>query len=132
MKYEKIKVNATRTIAIFDSTYEESYEELLVLSRRMLELLPDPSIGPAERLERIARIVPESMRYSDYTKTARTKLNYLKQRLEELVPEEGETSMDKLEILVDRINKKFPELSNERLFVKLEKMGDNRISDIGR
>ena len=69
---------------------------------RILELLPDPPICPEERLERIARLEPSSVLRSANHRTARTKLNDLRNRLNELVPEAQGEPLAQLETLVDR------------------------------
>lgn len=131
MNYKTIKQpEFEMTLPLFETDYKAVCGELTALSKRMLELLPDPSIGPEERLERIARIVPYSLLQSKNMKTARTKLNNLKNRLNELVPDTELTALEKLEILIERVNKRMPEPGT--FFEKLEELGDKRVSDIGR
>ncbi|WP_036833613.1 hypothetical protein, partial [Pontibacillus litoralis] len=69
----------------FNESFEEICTELKSISDRLYELLPDTSLSPDERLERLARVVPTSLLISDNHKTARSKLNKLRYRLDELV-----------------------------------------------
>lgn len=108
--------------------FAEVREELLRLSTRLAELLPDPSIGPDERLERLARIVPNSVMVSQHRLTARTKLTNLRRRLDELVPGEASHS-EKLETLVRELNQLVP--GEMRVIDKLERLGDFRGTDTG-
>ncbi|NCN41947.1 hypothetical protein GW916_11945 [bacterium] len=119
-----------RTLPIFEDDYEKVCQELTSLSKRLLELLPDPSIGPEERLERLARVAPHTLMISRNVRTARSKLSDLKHRLSELVPDEALSSIQKLEFLISKANQLSPEAGT--LFEKLEELGDIRISDIGR
>ncbi len=131
MNYEEYTVKeSVQTIPVFDENFESIKIELEAVSKRLLELLPDPSIGPEERIERIARIVPSSLMNSTYRKTARTKLSYIRNRLNELVPGQELTTLEKINYLVDLIEKKVPNYNT--LFERLELMGDKRTSDIGR
>jgi len=130
MDYQEV-VTLERDITI--PKYEESFqhvcENLVSLSTRLRDLLPDPSIGPQERLERIARIVPNSLMISQNYRTARAKLKDLRHRLDELVPEPMSYEK-KLDFLVTKINDRVP--GEKRLVEKLELLGDRRISDTGR
>lgn len=120
---------------VYTIDYTESFdsvcEHLTALSERLLELLPDPSLSPDERLERIARVVPSSTLKSAYHQTARTKLNRLRARLDELVPRDDLCYAEKLEWLVARVHELVPG-DEPRLFKKLEAFGDHRRSDMGR
>jgi predicted nuclease with TOPRIM domain len=115
----------------YEEPFEEVCEHLVRLSTRLQELLPDPSLSPDERLERIARVIPTSVLISDHHKTARTKLNQLRRRLSELVPDETLDHHQKLEYLVEQVHALVP-TDEPRLFKKLEALGDGRRSDIGR
>ncbi len=119
---------------IYEPQYDESFEDvkkhLIGLSQRLYELLPDITLSPDERLERIARIIPTSILISDNYKTGRVKLRRLRNRLDELVPNNEMDYYEKLEYLVNRVNELVPE--DILFFKKLEKIGDKRKSDIGR
>ncbi|WP_391205456.1 hypothetical protein [Psychrobacillus sp. L4] len=123
-----------KTLEQYKPIYTESFEEvctnLKLISSRLYELLPDVTLSPDERLERIARIVPSSLLCSDHHKTARTKLKKLRTRLDELVPDSTLSYSQKLEYLVDLVNNRIPD--DLLLFEKLESIGDKRKSDIGR
>ena len=103
---------------------------LKALSSRLYELLPDITLSPDERLERIARIIPTSILCGEHHKTARTKLNQLRRRLDELVQDNDMDYYQKLEYLVNLVNETVP--GDMPLFKKLETIGDKRKSDIGR
>jgi hypothetical protein len=115
-------------VPAFRFSYPEVYSRLRELSLRLRDELPDPSIGPEERLERIARVVPDSIRVSSNLLTGYTKLMRLRARLDELVPGPME-DVEKLEILLSRIHELVP--GDMRLIEKLETMHDFRYSDTG-
>ena len=120
------------TVPNFGEEFAEVCRRLESMSKRLQELLPDPSIGPEERLERLARIVPQSVVQSAQVRTARSKWEFLRRRLSELTPEmNGSSEEERLEALIRRIEEARPEVEGG-LFAKLEAMGDDRISDIGR
>lgn len=116
---------------IFNESFEEVCSELKSISDRLYELLPDTSLSPDERLERLARVIPTSLLISDNHKTARSKLNKIRYKLDELVPDRQLSYLDKLETLVN-ITNSLVEEDDIRFFKKLEKIGDYRRSDIGR
>ncbi|RAG80679.1 hypothetical protein DN069_36910 [Streptacidiphilus pinicola] len=108
--------------------YQDVVDELVRLSVKLLAHLPDPSLGPDERLERIARVVPTSQLQSANRRSARNKLVALRRRLDELVPGELPAE-EKLDLLIARVNELVP---GDRPFIaKLETMGDFRATDIG-
>jgi hypothetical protein len=123
------------TCATFIPQWEEPYEEVCAaltrISQRLLDLLPDPSIGPEERLERLARVVPTSVLVSARHLTARTKLNALRARLDELVPIDGLDHCQKLERLVESLDHLVTE-EGLTTYQKLERLGDGRLADNGR
>lgn len=127
--------NDYKPLENYTPSYKESFEEvcehLLRLCQRLYDLLPDITLSPDERLERLARVVSESVLVSDYHKTARTKLNRLRRRLDELVPDPQLDCDAKLEFLVTQVHALVPG-EEPRLFKKLEQLGDRRRSDIGR
>lgn len=109
--------------------FEDVVDELTGLSLRLLKLLPDPSIGPSERLERLARVVPSSQLHSAHRRTARSKLTELRRRLEELVPDPSLTSAQRLEWLISRLDELVP--GDGTTISKLETIGDYRTTDAG-
>lgn len=112
----------------FAESFDEVFEHLRSLSSRLQELLPDPGIGPEERLERIARVVPDSVRVTANMQTGRAKLQRLRGRLDELVP--GDLPHEeKLEQLVRRVGELVPE--GDRFIDRLETLGDYRLTDTG-
>lgn len=113
-----------------DESQEAVIKELMQLSGTLQDLLPDSSLSPLERVERLARVVPESIQNSSEHLTARKKLNQIRLRLAELVPHEDLTALEKIERLVQKVHELVPGPS-ERLFEKLEKIGDCRLIDNG-
>ncbi|EJR73599.1 hypothetical protein ORN01_21990 [Bacillus cereus] len=118
----------------YKPNFTENYEEVCVhlkgISQKLYDLLPDISLSPDERLERLARVIPKSILISENHKTARTKLNKLRNRLDELVPDENLDYYQKIDYLVGIANNMVPE--DIKLYKKLEKIDDYRLSDIGR
>lgn len=106
----------------------EVVDELVRLSVKLLTHLPDPSLGPDERLERVARVVPTSQLQSAHRRSARNKLVNLRRRLDELVPGDL-TSEEKLDALIARVHQLVPD--DMPFILKLETMGDFRATDIG-
>lgn len=112
-----------------DQPFQEAVAELMSISIKLIELMPDPSLGPNERLERLSRAIPASQMQSEHRKSARNKLKVLKRRLNELVPELEDNSDAQITFLTDKIHRLIP---GDVPFVnKLERMGDHRSSDIG-
>ena len=98
--------------------------ELLKLSAKLQKLLPDPSLSPDERLERLARVVQSRVPLLEHLQPANTKLHKLKNRLDELVPGSGNASA-KVDKLVNILNK-ISNLKKGTVVKKLEAMGDPR------
>jgi len=113
----------------YDEPFEDVVAELSTLSVALLRLLPDPSLSPDERLERLARVVPHSQMVSAHRRTARAKLRDLRTRLAELVPDAGLSSAERLQHLIDTVDALVP--GDARLIQKLERIGDNRTTDTG-
>ncbi|MCY7858255.1 hypothetical protein MOB44_16535 [Bacillus sonorensis] len=114
----------------FEEDFEEVCRHLQAHSHRLFELLPDISLSPDERLERLARVIPTSILKSANHKTAREKLNGLRHRLDELIPDQNMSYYDKIEYLVNIADEMVP--GQMKMYEKLEKIGDKRWSDIGR
>jgi predicted nuclease with TOPRIM domain len=115
----------------FEEPFDDICKELMEICRRLECLLPDPTLSPLERLERLARVAPHSVLQSEHHRTARSKLNSLRHRINDLVPSPQLSSLEKIEFLVSRTHQLVPE-PMEKFFMKLEKLGDRRPSDIGR
>lgn len=109
---------------------EEVDNRLARLSFKLQMLLPDPSIGPMERIERLARVIPSSYQLGEHHRTARSKLMEIEKRLESLVPDKNMNSEQKVDYLVGLINKLVPE-ETDRICQKLQFIGDNRLRDNG-
>ncbi|GIN69097.1 MULTISPECIES: hypothetical protein [Bacillus] len=114
----------------FEEDFEEVCRHLQAHSQRLFELLPDISLSPDERLERLARVIPTSILKSANHKTAREKLNGLRHRLDELIPDQNMSYYDKIEYLVNIADEMVP--GQMKMYEKLEEIGDKRWSDIGR
>lgn len=115
-----------------EEPFAEVCERLTALCARLYELLPDATLSPMERLERLARVVPDSTLLSEHHRTGRSKLNELRHRLSELLPNDESDELAKIETLVARVHALVPHDFQGRFFRKLEHMGDRRRSDIGR
>ncbi len=98
--------------------------ELKMLSDALFELLPDKSLSPMERVERMARVVEAREPKPEHLKSAAEKLAELKLRINELVP--GEHShFDKLLGMQIRLNSLVGlERANLSAIQKLEIIGD--------
>lgn len=105
-------------------------ERLTRLSFKLQRLLPDPSLGPMERIERLARLIPISYQLGWHHRTARSKLIEIEERLNSLVPDQALTSEQKVDFLVGLANELVPE-KTDRLCQKLQFIGDNRLRDNG-
>lgn len=123
-----MEINDKQWIAQYDESFDEVCRNLKDISLTLQEWLPDPSIGPEERLERLARVIPHSILCSENRLNARTKLNRLRRRLIELVPHiEGDK--ERLQYLYDCVNERIP--GNQSLIEKLEQIKDFRGTDTG-
>ena len=100
--------------------------ELKSLSDALYELLPDKSLSPFERLERLGRVVEPRDPHLEDLQSAATKLQRLKDRINELVPGEGSPheKLIGLELALDE--QAGVELSGQSVISKLEKLGDPR------
>lgn len=105
-------------------------ERLIRLSFKLQRLLPDPSLGPMERIERLARLIPNSYQLGQHHRTARSKLIEIEERLNSLVPDQGLTFEQKIDFLVGLADDLVPE-QTDRLCQKLQFIGDNRLRDNG-
>lgn len=100
--------------------------ELKTLSDALYELLPDKSLSPFERLERLGRVVEPREPRMEELQPAAVKLARLQERLNELVPE-GVSVLEKLVGLEMALDKQVGiELAGKPAISKLEKLGDPR------
>ncbi|WLD57973.1 hypothetical protein NFC81_14850 [Salinispirillum sp. LH 10-3-1] len=109
---------------------EDVNAELIATSVILRDLLPDPSLGPMERIERLARVIEDSVQIGQYHRTARIKLKEINDRLDDLVPHEYMTAIEKIKHLVSLADQLVPE-ETERLCQKLQYIGDRRLRDNG-
>lgn len=115
----------------FVENYDQVSDELKKIALKLQELLPDPAISAEERLERLSRVIKGSQLNSNFHKSARTKLNHLRNRLDELIP----GNMDYVEkvVILEKLAYQQSEFKEfETMCERLQFIGDNRISDIGR
>lgn len=130
-KYEKeIYFKKSEYRKNFEESFENVVIELTKISEKLFELLPDKSINSEERIERLARLVPESVMESEFSRTARTKLNIIRRKLEYLVPDTNLNYYQKIDYLVAIANRLVPD--KEKFIEKLEEIDDFRRTDNGR
>jgi hypothetical protein len=100
--------------------------ELAALSSKLYWLLPDPSLSPFERLERLGRVVEERTPDFEQLQSASVKLRYLRKRIDELVP--GDLTPErKIDLLLEKLDTMVG--VSEKAFApiqKLELLGDPR------
>jgi len=113
----------------FDESFVEAAQELIDISVFLINLSPDPTLSPEERLERLARVVPTSEIATNYRKSVRNKLRPIKARLDQLVPGLAGQPMAQLQHLVGRVDDLVPGTLTPT--EKLERIGDYRNTDIG-
>ncbi|MEZ5421760.1 MAG: hypothetical protein R2682_01530 [Pyrinomonadaceae bacterium] len=103
---------------------QEAAIRLASISERLATLLPDPSLSPDERLERLARVVQDRIPQREHLQPAVAKVAKLTNRLDELVP--GDMSAEeKIAVLANRAS----ELCNDEsksCVEALELLGDKR------
>lgn len=128
--YQALKDQTSSSEEIFSESMQNVCNELGSICLKLQKLLPDPSLGPMERIERLARIVPHSLQLGVNHRTARSKLLEIRNRLDELVPENDMNYLEKIDYLVDLINKLVPE-KTDRICQKLQFIGDHRCRDNG-
>ena len=110
-------------------TFEENRTaaaDLGSLSSKLFWTLPDESLSPFERLERLARVVEDRTPQLDNLQSAAAKLEQLRKRLDELVPgdmtpeRKVDALLEKLDEMVARDQRELPPIR------KLELLGDPR------
>jgi predicted nuclease with TOPRIM domain len=100
--------------------------ELKAISETLFELLPDKSLSPFERLERLGRVAEPREPLLEELQPAHVKLKRLKARINELVPGEG-SFHEKLVALEMKLEELVgDDLATETTIKKLEKIGDPR------
>jgi hypothetical protein len=116
--------------SIKEESQEDVFKNLESISKLLIALLPDTTLSPLERIERLARVIPDSIQSAEQHLTARTKLKNIRIRLAELVNDSDMSEIDKINYLVAKTNELVPGESG-KLFNKLEKIGDNRMRSNG-
>lgn len=115
---------------ILDMEFEKICDELQGLSTKLLDLLPDPALSPLERIERLSRVQYNTIKESSNHKTARVKLFEIDRKLSEIIPNNELNNYQKIDYLVSKLNKLVP-INTNKIFQKLEIIGDNRALDNG-
>lgn len=108
------------------SQNQKAASDLAALSAKLFWHVPDQSLSPFERLERLARAVDDSNPDMKQLQPAAAKLDSLKSRIDELVP--GDMSHEKkIETLIQKLDEK---VGSSQLSLhtteKLELLGDPR------
>src|SRR5439155_379035 len=86
---------------------QEATAELASISAKLNTLLPDHSLSPSERLERLARVIEGREPNLAHLQPATVKVALLKDRLDQLVP--GRMSPEqKIDTLIQRLNQLVP------------------------
>ncbi|ACZ00530.1 hypothetical protein [Streptobacillus moniliformis] len=130
-KYENEKYfKKSEYMKDFEESFENIKIELKEISEKLFNLLPDKSINSEEKIERLARLIPESIMESEFSRTGRTKLNIIRRKLDYLVPNPNLNYFEKIDYLVSIANNLVPD--KEKLIEKLEEIDDFRRTDNGR
>lgn len=98
--------------------------ELNSISARLYALMPDPSLSPHERIERLARVIEEVPPKLEYLQSAKAKVDSLIDHLNELIPGDL-TPEQKIDKLVEILNEHVP--NDVSIVTKLEALGDPRV-----
>lgn len=136
MRHDRIKKTALNLTQRLDhmvpeekltaSQNQKAAAELASLSAKLFWHIPDQSLSPFERLERLARAAENRTPDREQLKSAAAKVNVLKARIDQLVP--GDASHEKkIEQLVSLLDEKVGS-SQQNLHTthKLELLGDPR------
>ncbi|OWJ91959.1 hypothetical protein [Paracoccus yeei] len=100
--------------------------DLAAISEKLYELLPDPSLSPLERIERLARVVEGRSPDLEQLQPAHKKLEKINERLTQLMPDDS-NPMEKIDQLYQIIVSMAPvELRSGSTIQMLEAMGDPR------
>ncbi|BAP15497.1 hypothetical protein AS19_26460 [Alcanivorax sp. NBRC 101098] len=105
---------------------QKAAAELAALSGKLFGHVPDQSLSPLERLERLARGIDERKPNKKQLEPAVKKLQELKQRIDELV--DGDLSHEKkIDVILEKLDEKVGS-SQKALHTtdKLELLGDPR------
>ncbi|EJJ24604.1 hypothetical protein [Rhizobium sp. CF142] len=117
---------------VFAAVNDDAARRLDELSRILAGALPDHSLSPDERLERLARVVQDRVPERQYLQPALEKVSRLERRLAELVPDPGLTPVERVQALLAHLDDHH--IQNNPHFLaaqptivqKLERMGDER------
>jgi len=105
---------------------QKAAAELAAISEKLFELLPDPSLSPLERLERLGRVVEQREPDMGQLLPAHEKVTALRERLDQMLPGDG-ASIEKIEKLVEILGDVAPkDLKGASPIRMLEALGDPR------
>ena len=104
---------------------QESAAELAAISAKLYTLLPDPSLSPLERIERLRRVVDQVEPDMDQLQSAIKKVEVINSRLNMFVSDENMSALQKIDVLVSKVDKCF-EGKMCGFGAKIEMLGDPR------
>jgi hypothetical protein len=100
--------------------------DLASISSKLYRLLPDESLSPLERLERLARVIEKRKPDRNQLQSASSKLTQLTARIDKLVPGDM-TPEKKIEVLLEGLDGMVSKEQCELATIeKLELLGDPR------
>jgi hypothetical protein len=110
---------------------EDAARRLDELSRLLADALPDHSLSPDERLERLARVMQDRVPERQHLLPALEKVTRLELRLAQLVPDPDLSPVEKVQVLLQRLDEQTAphvEFLSTRpsVVLKLERLGDER------
>jgi hypothetical protein len=105
---------------------QKATADLASVSSKLNALLPDASLSPFEKLERLARVVEDREPDLTHLQPAVAKVAQLKERLDQLVPG-NMSSEQKIDSLIEKLNAMVPpDVQHNLAMHKLELLGDPR------
>ena len=101
-------------------------EELGAIADKLLQVLPDPSLSPLERIERLSRVIEQRTPNMDQLMPAHKKVAQIKDRLDALIPGD-DPPLKKIDRMLEILDEIAPvDLAGASSFAKLESLGDPR------
>jgi hypothetical protein len=108
-----------------DSMNRQAMLELEQISSKLYFLLPDPSLSPLERIERLSRVLEDTDPNLEHLQSAYDKVKAIEERLNSLIPDKDMSSMDKINFMLEKLHKLVP--GEAKIVQKLEYLGDPRV-----
>jgi hypothetical protein len=111
---------------------DDAAKRLAELSKVLADALPDHSLSPDERLERLARVVQNRVPERQHLLPAVEKVSRLERRLAELVPDPTLTPVERVQTLLQGLDDHHAAnapnflATGPSVVEKLERMGDER------